>query len=761
MDQNNDVSPPLYPEIKCIDKRLRQLFPSLPSQLYLRNKVEIEIGEYMVSPKADGERALLHFTSNAFYLLRKSIPCTNIMGTFDTEVLFHNSCFYDFILDVEVVTLSCGTIIILLFDVIKVLLISIEERNFLERRTFLDKLMPAIKISNLFLKPIATCRQAESMWELWQHLPYPISGLIFICVPRDIWRYPLIMSMEWKPKSKIILDVALGEAFEKKDNMSHFLAHLNLDHDFNKEYISSANGILLGTKHMPILMRDNTYALNGLLLGSDDSFLNPNYDPKVKATHALSLWVPNEFARKSTYGIVEVEITCREKSSLELRFRQTRGDKRGATTFDDANNIIDQYLHPISLSDINFNFDYKDGKVLKSMQKKAHSLPAYRHNIDVCRLHYDIREWLYYKFGGQSIVVAHSIHDITSWNRVGFTSVLAIENGYYHQEGSVSPQHICKNNSESFPKVHVVKEDLLKKIDLSSIDILSQPVDSIFCDLGLQHLWNPKEEKCTCTFLNNLLPYLSEEGKVVVTFLDGDKILEKGSSEIFDDNNILKMEIKILNEHEIDVYIAPLGMHHKENIVTKKRLVTIFKNSGLELLSVLPFELFAESNSIELTKGDMEMSSTYVAAIFQKYSITASCKKKENKIENEALISNKLAHELEINILKFMSIPDLLKCRLLSNSWCDVIDNFDADDVVQAAYFGDLDGLRPSVVKFLRNDEKSLRSLALYKKMGGPFYSDYDLDDFYGWDYYSDYNSYSDDYDHGFYIDDDDFDIGM
>ena len=81
--------------------------------------------------------------------------------------------------------------------------------------------------------------------------------------------------------------------------------------------------------------------------------------------------------------------------------------------------------------------------------------------------------------------------------------------------------------------------------------MLSKPVDSICCNLALHYLWG--SEEVTSHFLNNLLPCLLASGLIVVTFLDGDKICNRGSHKMFNEDKFPEFEVEALDEEVVNV----------------------------------------------------------------------------------------------------------------------------------------------------------------------------------------------------------------
>ena len=193
-------------------------------QLDKCNQTYPETNDYMVGPKADGDRTMLLFQpdGSSFYLINHSCPPKRIEGTYTGQKI------KGFVLDTEVVISSTGSQLILAFDVSDIGRSAYQYKqklhSFSSRRNILKTLIQSISIPNLYLKAIAPSHQAESMWEVWQHLPYPIDGLIFTPIKG---RQRNARTIKWKPKTHLTLDIALGEIIGKEEGGSSYIAHLH------------------------------------------------------------------------------------------------------------------------------------------------------------------------------------------------------------------------------------------------------------------------------------------------------------------------------------------------------------------------------------------------------------------------------------------------------------------------------------------------------------------------------------------------------
>ena len=164
------------------------------------------------------------------------------------------------------------------------------------------------------------------------------------------------------------------------------------------------------------------------------------------------------------------------------------------------------------------------------------------------------------------------------------------------------------------------------------------------------------------------------------------------------------------------VFIASIGVPHLQSLIYRNDLEERFDNVGLDLVSWLPFETLNIMFKNDLTKEEIEVSSMYAAAVFQKRKKHRCSLMKFT--QNSSLISFILPISVEEEILHFLSIPDLLTCRHLSSLWRNGVDQLDISSHVKEDYFVRNDTFfdEDNCIKTIH---LSPRSMALYIHMGG------------------------------------------
>ena len=830
-------------------------------QLTQRNRSSLETDDYVVGPKADGERAFLVFeaATSTFYLIRHLLPPTKIEGSYIGPPILGG-----FILDTEVVVTFSGDQLILAFDVYPTIEDNLIYRNtvFKERRDTLTKILNSVVMPNLQLKPIAPSHKALSMWEIWRHCHY-YKGLVFnrlggkLCEP----------AIKWKPPDKLTIDVALGKPIESNSFGSCFAAHLygkyTIDDDSNDDVVF-VDSVLQKLDHKPFptlihlpwseksinqnkrqdkqksnkarnnlptenrvvtmqtidFVQDviqrfdaesfggrlywtntddieqthfddiqkikvdrlrerlhwikgqvlcnggnscpcNSYGSSvihchkcGALIVKSGSGRSPSCQIQCSTVERSVVWVPSKYAEWSEHAVVEVDLLMADRNcnKVKFEFKRIRYDKKRANSLPVAVDILEQFVEPIELHDINF----------KILPRNTFSGSwSYRLPKSTCesnftklrKLHYQIKGCLYETFGGASIIdtCSGALSDLQIWKATKITSVVAIEKDESLYQAGLNHLRREEKMEGQLPMISFQQGDLSNPLDLSNICMPSHQVDSIFCNFALHYFWESEEK--TFTFLDNLLPYLREGGRVVVTLLDGDKLHRRGSFSIISAGDLIEFDVNMVDEKTISVYIASIGRRHNESIILRSELQHRFKQKGLEFISWLPFRLLRSLSNHALSDEEIEMSNLYTAAVFEKCIAQSSVSCPEKLEAQEALLSDRLSHDLEGEIMSYFSIPDLVKCRLLSNQWRREIDKQEVKKKVKDSYF--LGRELFNITQFYL----PLRSFASFIQMGG---CSYDSHHGYRFNTYHNFNEYIDfdPLDYGFddYSDADDFD---
>ena len=477
------------------------------------------------------------------------------------------------------------------------------------------------------------------------------------------------------------------------------------------------------------------------------------------------LWVPAKFVEQCRHRVVEVDILSlghmnESSPGVEFGFRRIRYDKMRAHSLSAANTILQQYLQPTLLADINF-------KVMENMPsatRDKNSFPisniAHTRNfieLHVHKLHSEIKGWLYESFGGRSIIdvsIGELCDLLDHWTNANFDSVIAIEkDDTQYDEGLKAITH-HENKDKSPPTLCLVKGDLSYPFDLSKVhNNLARPVDAIFCNSTLHCFWSSPD--ATEIFLHNLLPHLAQGGRVIVTFLDGDKVKDANNCiSAYSEENNPELKVQKVNATDINhVHDASVGIPCIESFINRNDIETRFRASGLILTSWLPFEMLSRLFTEEPQEESNQIPFMHVAAIFQK-EVTNQCEK--SRESNSVMLSDRIPNAMEREIIGYFSIPELLRCRVLSKDWRREIDTLEIHSSVKTAFWKgccknvtfDTNGFQYELEDGILS-QLSPRSVMLYMYMGGPpptrtcreeeddddddDYNDYGYDDYYGY----------------------------
>jgi len=190
--------------------------------------------EYMVAPKADGQRALLLCEQCDVYLINPSpLSHSQLHGRYVGPRQ------QGFLIDAEVVMVG-NTRWILAFDILSM------EEGFDHQGTFypawdvplryrvpslevrhgiLVSLVNDMKVQGLFVKPLRPAQEASHVKHSLDSLPYKTDGLVFTPRGCDI----NLPTLKWKLPNKYTLDIAIGEPIERSPLTTRFIAYLNAD----------------------------------------------------------------------------------------------------------------------------------------------------------------------------------------------------------------------------------------------------------------------------------------------------------------------------------------------------------------------------------------------------------------------------------------------------------------------------------------------------------------------------------------------------
>jgi hypothetical protein len=226
----------------------------------------LEKHEYMVTPKADGQRALLLCEQNTFdvYLIHPHQPPSRLIGRY----VGPRQKSAGFLIDAEVVKIGMNTSWILAFDILSMEAdISLDGKTYnawdldhednvppLEKRhELLVALVENLTVQGLFVKPLMPAQEAFQVQKSLESLPYKTDGLIF--TPRTCGVY--LPTLKWKPPSKLSLDVAIGGPLVRGNSTSCFIAYLDAErYPFSRMSPVTTVSRVVPPSHIPFCMSD-------------------------------------------------------------------------------------------------------------------------------------------------------------------------------------------------------------------------------------------------------------------------------------------------------------------------------------------------------------------------------------------------------------------------------------------------------------------------------------------------------------------------
>jgi hypothetical protein len=225
----------------------------------------LEEHEYMVAPKADGQRALLLCEQNTFdvYLIHPHQAPARLTGRY----VGPRQKSTGFLIDAEVVKIGINTSWILAFDILSMEAdITLDGKTYnawdlhlrdrvpaLEKRhELLVALVKNLTVQGLFVKPLMPAQEALQVHESLESLPYKTDGLVFtprICSTN-------LSTLKWKPPSKLSLDVAIGGPLVRGSSTSCFIAYLDAEDTFSRMSPVTTVSQVVPPSHIPFCMSD-------------------------------------------------------------------------------------------------------------------------------------------------------------------------------------------------------------------------------------------------------------------------------------------------------------------------------------------------------------------------------------------------------------------------------------------------------------------------------------------------------------------------
>ncbi|CAB9506434.1 mRNA cap guanine-N7 methyltransferase [Seminavis robusta] len=772
-----------------------------PVSFLTRENVEwLETLDYVVSPKADGQRMLLLCEQQTFelYLVHpsSSLPPIKLNGKYFGPRLKSAG----FLLDAEVVEVGTSRWI-LAFDVLAMEadmefdghrfkawdqgMGSYDVPCLKERHRLLESLTKVMKVPGLLMKPVKPSNEACKVKERLQTLPYPTDGLVFTPANDHGLR-----ALKWKPKIELTLDVALGGPIETGPTTTRFVAYLMAEIDCDISLPAKTADDVVPPDHVPFcicrltgsirmlapreefdilafgLNRQKSWAdppqdCNEGCLCKENSFLD-HRGKEAKFAHcprcgclgvafapsfafqcqvacmcentyrglprAATVDVPKDLAEMAKHSIVEVYMDEINKDDMALRFKRLRQDKQCANTFQVVEQIRKSILEPIELSTI--NFWGTEAKPLV-MSKRAHK-GAYRQaSNERCKFafatlrvhHSQIKGWLYRAFGGKRVIdiCAGGLHDLHNWLDAGLDMVLAIERD----------PDLCdrgRSRLEEFEFTHSDMRVELLEADASTLSASAAslhrdglPFDSVFCNFAIHYLWETPEQ--TARLLDSMASALADQGRFVVTYLQGEKLQEDGIK-IYNDEGGMEFSAELLDDNGalVKVFVASIGIPHVESVVKLDDMTSRFNDGGFDLVASYPFPIFMNMFPTSLSSQELQMSSLYGVAVFEKRSVKVKSDRPQDAMLPSAFPRDRESSDLERAVLAFLDIPDLMKGRFVCKFWRSAIDEFQVHvpRATKCQYF------YKHVVAYNNDDkytmnakELSARALACYLRMGG------------------------------------------
>jgi SAM-dependent methyltransferase len=668
--------------------------------------------EYMVAPKADGQRVLLLCEQSSFdlYLIH---PPSKIPTRLNGRYVGPKQKSTGFLIDAEVVKVGMNTSWILAFDILSMEAdIELDGKKFKAwlrrdsapslqvRHELLTFLVKNLRVQGLFLKSLRPAQEAFQVQSSLDSLPYKTDGLVFTPMRGDV----NLPALKWKQPTKLTLDIAVGGPIKRGPMTTSFIAYLDTEVTEGwLEPVTTASRVVLPS-HRPFCLSEDDPTLLRFFTEKEGYFAEFECDQNcpcgtMRLSHCLkcsslgisspsspftcqiacvdeshyhgshkcfNVDIPNDVADWAQHGIVEVIF----EGLTSLKFIRMRRDRQHANSVSVANTILKStILGPIDISRLHFksSAEATDNDQTESHYRLSTATGVHPPLSEFANLrahHCHIKGWLYRAFGGRRIIdaCAGGLNDIQNWVDAGFTSVLAIDK----DEGQLITarsrlKDFRKANKLSDIQISLVEGDLSKPMDLNG-----GPFETAFCNFAVHYFCNANETiKC---FLNNLASVLDDNGRFVITYLQGDKLVCEQSIKIYNRSGTLEFSADMVEAGLAEVFVASIGIPHRESVMVFDDVLSCFKEAGFRYVASFPFQTFASvlPSGSSLSSMELEMSCLYAAAVFEKW---RPCQ------EQNSFFPIRIPPNLEYEPLSFLDIPDLVNGRQVCKFWKSIIDH--------------------------------------------------------------------------------------
>ena len=241
---------------------------------------------------------------------------------------------------------------------------------------------------------------------------------------------------------------------------------------------------------------------------------------------------------------------------------------------------------------------------------------------------------LYLRFleGANTIIELGSgkFNDITRWMNASIKKVIAVE-----------PDAQSLKEGREFLEIHKPKANFpeIEEHEISAQDFMSlndseksKKVDGVVSQFAIHYFY---DEKTFPKFIKNVL---KEKGKIIITYLDGNKI----SEEIKKDGYISitrtgtyepLLEISKIGDTQINFYMTSIGIANIENLFFVDEFIETMKEEKMKILQQGSFiEDFYQDYEYSLTEEEKQISSYYHYLVMEKESETPKKKRTTKKI---------------------------------------------------------------------------------------------------------------------------------
>lgn len=565
LKSDNKTDNDILENVKTLINSTQKIFNN-PITFLRKNIGQIEVNKYSVTEKADGERRLLYINSknNAYYITTAnetlSAPYIKIpkQTVIDGEFI-NNEKFLAF----DILAYNGKSIINLNLD---------ERLKILNEIKIKNKIFE-IKKFYLSVQPLDIYKLNEKV--LTTKYSYPIDGIILTPIVEPYYNST---TFKWK---------------DPKDTSTDFLIRRVIGTSEWHLFV----GITMNTFKQLKLQLDDNYKLLFPDIDINSNYFPVKFEPKTLKNAYLANFTDKEITKYKIEDntIVELVLIDTKGTKPTWKFIKTREDKTKAyknflgnfgNNWKTAESNLEAITKPVTREMI---IGHKKAQFFTGDQDTSSNIVALR------KFHLFVKTISYETYIADSKwlleIAVGRFGDLSRWVNNNIKNVVAIDNDAEAiKEGNERVKKLALK-TKNIPKIYSDVQDLIETTDWSQIitDLVKKEIefDNIVCHFALHFFM--KSELTVATLVNNLANNIKKNGLVVMTAMDGQRVVDlfnkheipnNGTLELKKNNKVifgLRKECdcsKLTKTGQlISVFVESIGSYNEEYLVNFDYLI--------------------------------------------------------------------------------------------------------------------------------------------------------------------------------------------